>query len=585
MDDEREAMSDEAQATGASEDGEGAPAEASTGADSQVGTDAEDATASTNNDEVDGEADAQANEGEGASPNDAEGDEESPEEDAEEDPEQGNASEEDDVETSAEPKATDEKADKPEPSEAEPDEPEPSEAERDEQTGDAEAAAETDAGAEDVAAPDNSDKEDGETEANPADSTDEGDAEAQGSDDASDAEPETPATDDPGATTILDHARTLGAAGSRTVGEGISAMRELARARRALAKARARLAELERTAKDQDDELSHRREVEGSYDEIVRVQTDELADASALLASAGERLKDLADQRDANKAELKRLKAENDRRIAPYRELRDSAKGTLEDAEHARAEAARALKLAQAQADDATNARDTRLSSANRAADNAANRLARLQDQLTKLKRDPSAGAKEISEMSSGVAGALAQLQNAREDVARVTQETTKAVEIAQTHLYTQKKSLEEAEADLEAARDDEREKREEHARLRQEADDAERELAAKGSDLERQIKEERSAKDLAQGRIDAVQALIDEAEDIHAHPEATEELEQTLAETRTAAADARQQADVLADEERDVRERTMRARRTFYSIVVAVVVVVAVILWVTFGR
>ena len=535
MDDEREAMSDEAQATGASEDGEGAPAEASTGADSQVDTDAEDTTASTNNDEVDGEADAQANEGEGASPSDAKGDEEYPEEDAEEDPEQGDASEEDDVETSAELEATDEEEeDKPEPSEAETDEPEPSEAETDEQTGDAEAAAET---------------------------------------------------DDPGATTILDHARTLGAAGSRTVGEGISAMRELARARRALAKARAHLAELERTAKDQDDELSHRREVEGSYDEIVRVQTDELADASALLASAGERLKDLADQRDANKAELKRLKAENDRRIAPYRELRDSAKGALEDAEHARAEAARALKLAQAQADDATNARDTRLSSANRAADNAANRLARLQDQLTKLKRDPSAGAKEISEMSSGVAGALAQLQNAREDVARVTQETTKAVEIAQTHLYTQKKSLEEAEADLETARDDEREKREEHARLRQEADDAERELADKGSDLERQIKEERSAKDLAQGRIDAAQALIDEAEDIHAHPEATEELEQTLAETRTAAEDARQQADVLADEERDVRERTMRARRTFYSIVVAVVVVVAVILWVTLGR
>ena len=534
MDDEREAMSDEAQATGASEDGEGAPAEASTGADSQVDTDAEDTTASTNNDEVDGEADAQANEGEGASPSDAKGDEEYPEEDAEEDPEQGDASEEDDVETSAELEATDEEEDKPEPSEAETDEPEPSEAETDEQTGDAEAAAET---------------------------------------------------DDPGATTILDHARTLGAAGSRTVGEGISAMRELARARRALAKARARLAELERTAKDQDDELSHRREVEGSYDDIIRVQREELDQATELLDGADKRLSSLVEERDANKAELKRLKAENDRRIAPYRELRDSAKGSLDDAEHARTEAARALKLAQAQADDATNARDTRLSSANRAADNAANRLARLQDQLTKLKRDPSAGAKEISEMSSGVAGALAQLQNAREDVARVTQETTKAVEIAQTHLYTQKKSLEEAEADLETARDDEREKREEHARLRQEADDAERELADKGSDLERQIKEERSAKDLAQGRIDAAQALIDEAEDIHAHPEATEELEQTLAETRTAAEDARQQADVLADEERDVRERTMRARRTFYSIVVAVVVVVAVILWVTLGR
>ena len=182
--------------------------------------------------------------------------------------------------------------------------------------------------------------------------------------------------------------------------------------------------------------------------------------------------------------------------------------------------------------------------------------------------------------MSGDVAAALAQLENAREDVARVTAETNRAVEIAQTHLYTQKKSLEEAEEDLETARTDEQEKRETHRKLRDEADEAERELVKASDDLDRKIADAKRAQTEAQGRVEAAGATIEEADDIHAHPEATLALEKQAQESREAAEAQHQQVEALADEERNVRERTRTARRVFLAIVAAVVVALLLVAW-----
>ena len=415
--------------------------------------------------------------------------------------------------------------------------------------------------------------------------------------DGNDAEEEAPATEadespeatDEGETSaeggpadfdLIGAARSVTEVGSRSVTDGISAMREVSRAKRAHAKARETLANLEQKAQEEADELAHRRDVEHNYDEIIRVQRAEISDATADGEKARQLQASLEAQRDETKARLKRLKGDNDRRISPYKELAESAKGTLDDAERAWSEARRGLRAAQAQADDATNSRDSRLAAANRAVDNAAERLARLQDQLAQIRRDPSTGSKEISEMSGDVAAALAQLENAREDVARVTAETNRAVEIAQTHLYTQKKSLEEAEEDLETARTDEQEKRETHRKLRDEADEAERELVKASDDLDRKIADAKRAQTEAQGRVEAAGATIEEADDIHAHPEATLALEKQAQESREAAEAQHQQVEALADEERNVRERTRTARRVFLAIVAAVVVALLLVAW-----
>ena len=413
---------------------------------------------------------------------------------------------------------------------------------------------------------------DGGAVAQTADDPGSGGAVAQTADDANEPKP---ADFD-----LLGAARSVTEAGGRSVTDGISAMREVSRAKRAHAKARDALAELEQRAQAEAEELAHRRDVEHNYDKIVEAQRAEIADAAADGERARKEQASLEARRDEAKARLKRLKGDNDRRISPYKELAENAKGTLDDAERAWSEARRGLRLAQAQADDAANSRDSRLAAANRAADNAAERLARLQDQLAQMRRDPRAGSKEISEMSGGVAAALAQLENAREDVVRVTAETSRAVEIAQTHLYTQRTSLEEAEADLEAARADEQEKREAHRRLRDEADDAERELSKAVSELSGQIENARQTQETAQARAEAAQAAIDEADDIHAHPEVTLALERQAQQSREAAEAQHQQVGVLADEERAVRERTRRTRRTFVAVVAAAVALLALVVW-----
>ena len=274
---------------------------------------------------------------------------------------------------------------------------------------------------------------------------------------------------------------------------------------------------------------------------------------------------------------LAALKAANERDLTPYRELASSAKGSLEDAERAAREARRSVKAAQAAADNAINTRDSHVQAAMRAADNAASRLQRLQDKLAELKRDPSTGAKELSEMSSGVAAALARLENARADVTRVTAETSQAADIAQTHLYTQRKSLEVLEDDLASAQADEKAKREKYNELKASADEREGEASDKVRDLASKIEEQEELATVSQGRIDAATATIEEAEDIHAHPEVTASLAERLHAAMAKTEEHKRVVANLAEEERIVRERTQHSRRIFYAAIVAAVAIVII--------
>lgn len=417
-------------------------------------------------------------------------------------------------------------------------------------------------------------------EGNPSGATAEGDGpKAPAEKDA----PESPAATD--GTSLFGTARSAAMAGSRSIGEGISAVRDLSRAKRAHAEAARELAGLERTIAEQREELEHRVEVERDFERIVETQEGEISEAQAALRDATKRQASTSTACDAKNDELKKLKEANERRIAPYRELADTSHGSFVDAERALADARRALKVAQSQADSATNNRDSRLSSARRAADSAANRLQRLQDQLAQMRRDPTNGAKEISEMSGAVAGALAQLENARADVARIGRETDQAVEISQTHLYTQKRSLEEAQADFDEARSHEREHRAHLDKLRGEADKAESKLTGELKELEDKLAAIEGEREAAQERLEAARGKLEEARDIHAHPEVTERLEATIAEDEAEAKRSRAHVDELAHAVEKVRTGTQRARRTLMVAVTCVACVLVLVLWLALGR
>lgn len=383
---------------------------------------------------------------------------------------------------------------------------------------------------------------------------------------------------------IIDTAQRAAQAGTASVTEGVSAVRELSAARRAHATAFKELETLERDTKRLAEQLEHRRDVESNYERIVEVQTAEIEDAGRALEHARVRRANLESQLEGKNNELKRLKEANSQKMAPSRKLMEQAKDALAKAERAQAEARRALKNAQAQADEATASRDSKLQAAKRAADTASAKLARQQDQLTEMRRDPSAGAKGLSQASSSVAAALAQLENARENVARVNQETGQAVQIAQTHLYTQRKSLEEAETDLAQARAREEELRGAYDAKRSEADEQESAVSSKTSELKESLEQARDDEAGARGRGQAAQAALEEAHDIHAHPELTDELSERCQESRARTEEQRRLVERLATEERIVRERTQRTRKVFYALVAAAVVIVLLAVLLAFG-
>ncbi len=374
-------------------------------------------------------------------------------------------------------------------------------------------------------------------------------------------------------------AREAAAAGAASVTDGMAAIRAVSAAKRAHAQAKDELNQIEQAAAELADELAHRREVEQNFDDIIELQNKELEQARQAMADAAAKAGELEAAHEQAKVELAQLKAANEEKLAGPRELASAARAKLDQAEAEARSARRAVKGAQAQADDAIGSRDSRVQAANRAVQTAQGKLDRAQAQLSEMRKDPSAGAKNLTEKSSEVAGALAQLQNAKAEVARINAEAAQGVEAAQTHLYTQRKSLEMIEDDLAAAMDDEQEKRKAFESLKAQADAEEKAGADKVRQLAADVETARQDGELARGRVDAANAQIAEAKDIHAHPEATDALAGRVAEVNRSAESQRRQVAELASEEQAVRERTQRTRLVFYALVAAAAVIVIVLI------
>jgi chromosome segregation ATPase len=191
---------------------------------------------------------------------------------------------------------------------------------------------------------------------------------------------------------------------------------------------------------------------------------------------------------------------------------------------------------------------------------------------------------KELSDMRGEVASELAHLKSAQEDVGAVAAETKQVVDNAQTHLWTQKQSVEVAEKQAEEAKADSRAKQEEYDKLHQDAMTEEATLDNEVVAREMQLRECNRDLEAAQKRIDAAQAKLDEANDIASTPDVTRQLSEQIADTRAAVDVQKREVDLLANTEHEVRERTRQQRLIFMAVIVVAVIVVAVILWFVLG-
>lgn len=379
--------------------------------------------------------------------------------------------------------------------------------------------------------------------------------------------------------------RSGGSAGGAGISQGIAAIRNVREVSRQHAAARAQLRSLKESIAEDRAVYDHRRQVESSYDRIVADETAEIQACRATAEAASERIATLTEERNALQQQLTELKAANEERLRPYRSLVDATKGRSDDAAVALADARRAVKQAETNVNDATRRREQRIAQANRAVDNAQERLRRVQGELDKLQSDPNASISALPRMRDEVTTEHARLDAARADVEKVTEEAQQAVDNAQTHLWTQKKSLELAERQAEETKREATERREEYDGLYKEAQAEESQLENAIKERTRSISDAERERAAAQERAEDAQAVLDEANNIHDNPQATAELAARISASQEEFRRRNEEMKELARTEKLLRKQTRGDRIKVFAIAGGVVIVLLVIIWLVFLR
>ena len=210
------------------------------------------------------------------------------------------------------------------------------------------------------------------------------------------------------------------------------------------------------------------------------------------------------------------MRSDDEQALRPYKQLAESSKGRADDATRTVAEAKRAVRTAEGQVKDATDRREQAISSANRALDNSKARQRKVQGELDKLLADPSAKRDAIAQVRQELAAETAHVSAAETAVTRATADAQSSVDNAQTHLWTQKQSLETAQRESDAMQAEAKERRGEYDRLRSEAEARQKKLSDKIDRHKAEIERSNRLRDNARTDASKANDLLSEGEE---HP------------------------------------------------------------------
>lgn len=368
------------------------------------------------------------------------------------------------------------------------------------------------------------------------------------------------------------------------IAHGVGAVREVSAAKRAHAEARGTLEELAARIDEQSRELAYRQDVTARFADIVSEQNDRKADAlrrgaaarsaqSALDARLEEAKRSLDQMKESDSAAEKRLKAALESAEAHEDSVRESAsrvKRRLTDAERA---------LEKAREDQGTA-----VEAAERAVRAAEDRLSSLRAEYAELQRNPSANSAVYSvregELAAEISDAVEELRRANGDLPRIREEVERTLAAAETVYAQAKEPIDEAKAEFRAAGDETASARDALEAARKDAAARQKELKDAIRDLEKERKAQQEAERAADEDAAGADASIEEAREIHAHPELTERIAAALAADRAELEETQTQVEELACEERSVRDRT-RASRMKLGIAVGagILLLVAIVL------
>ena len=363
--------------------------------------------------------------------------------------------------------------------------------------------------------------------------------------------------------------RDLGSAVSNTanavgtfIAQGASAMREMNAAKKALADARAHLSELEQRIADQ------RQAIATAQKTAAAAEINRDAHAAKATELKGQ-LEQMKAEDDATELRLKAALDAAEAREASSRETGNRLVRRLEDSKRIR--------------DKVKAERDTGVAAARQTADATRAQLETLRREYAELQRNPSANPANYtvrtSELSMQISDAADALRKAEEDIPRVTADlehslaaAEQAVEQAQAPIADAKRAHQAVTAEADAARD-------ELQSAKTAAATRQRELREKITAQDKARREQEQA--IANARADAAhaQSIIEQATEVHDHPEITESLAGSLARDKAEHTETEREVAQLEAAEDDVRKRTRDSRVKFTGAIVCIIAAILVII------
>ena len=384
--------------------------------------------------------------------------------------------------------------------------------------------------------------------------------------------------------------RDLGTAVSNTanavgtfIAQGASAMREMNAAKKALADARAHLAELEQRIVDQAEELETRQDIAGRYDQIVADQRQAIATAQKTAAAAEIDRDAHAAKATELKSQLEQMKTEDDATELRLKAALDAVEAREASSRETGNRLVRRLEDSKRIRDKVQAERDAGIATAQQTVDATHAQLETLRHEYAELQRNPSANPANYtvrtSELSMQISDTADALRKAEEDVPRITADlehslaaAEQAVEQAQAPIADAKRAHQAVTAEADAARD-------ELQTAKTAAATRQRELREKIAAEDKARREQEQAIADAQADVAHAQSIIEQATEVHDHPEITESLAGSLIRDKAEYAETEREVAQLEAAEDDVRERTRDSRIKFTGAIVCIVAAILVII------
>ena len=404
---------------------------------------------------------------------------------------------------------------------------------------------------------------------------------AQGAPEQAQKDPQTPEANGPGA------AQAVGA----FITEGVGAVRQVSAAKRAHASAREELEQLEQTILEQQDELAHRRDIEERYSQIIEEESARQDQAILNIAQAKAAQDSIRAAVDALKEKLAAVREADAQTEKRLKAAVDAAEGKEASSRESGTRLQRRLDDAKKSLEKAETEREVAIDTAQRAIDTAAARLATLREEFAEVQRNPSANSAAYSvrsnELQLEISDAAEELRQAQHALPVITEEVERSVATARAMVEEAKKPIDAAKRAHREVTNEADEARDALDTANNAAAERQRELRDQIAAQEKAIKEQDRLIAGEQAEADDAQAVMDEVNDIHAHPEITEALEADLERNRAERAEQASEVQELADAERDVRQRTHASRVRFMGAIgigAAIVLALIVLAWFIFG-